>query len=348
VKKAEPTTKAVAKPASKSLELRDWLQSKNVKEQFQQVLPRWMNADRFLRVAGSAIVRNPRLQECTPQSILVALMQAAQLGLEPVLGRAHLIPYKNNKTGAYEVQFQVGYQGFIDLAERTDKFSGITAHCVYEHDVFDIELGTVETIKHKPAEGERGALKGCYTVWSRKDGRKSFSYLTISEIYRKFRSRSMAFNYAEKGSKDSPWHTDPDEMAKKSMIKHHAKMEPAAIEVMDAVEFDNASELGTPIAFFDDLQTAKAIEEASPERAAEDIDKEFYDKAEGMDLFELEAFVKETAAEHKCSEADVRADALKQWRGFVKFFEGWKEKRAKGAAKEEVPTPEDDKVFFKG
>lgn len=324
------TTKAVAKPASKSLELRDWLQSDAIKQQFQQVLPRWMNADRFLRVAGSAIVKNPRLQDCTPQSILVALMQAAQLGLEPVLGRAHLIPYKNNKTGAFEVQFQVGYQGFIDLAERTDKFSGITAHCVYKNDLFEIELGTVETLRHKPADGDRGALKGAYTVWTRKDGRKAFSYLSIEEINRKFRSRSIAWQH---NPKDSPWGTDPDEMAKKSMIKHHAKMEPAAIEVMAAVEWDNATEAGEPISLLSDSMPPEIT--APTERTADDIDREFNEKAEGMDFIALENFIKETAAAQSVTEAEVKADALKEWRGFCVYFEKWS-KSKKPPEKEET------------
>lgn len=334
----KPETKAVAKPAEKSLELRDWLQSDNIKRQFELALPKWMSVDRFLRVAGSAIMKNPRLQDCTPQSILVALMQAAQLGLEPVLGRAHLIPYKNNKTGAFEVQFQVGYQGFIDMAERTDKFAGITAHCVYVNDIFDIELGTVETIRHKPADGERGALKGCYTVWTRKDGRKAFSYLSIQEIYRKFRSRSMAWSYAEKGSKDSPWHSDPDEMAKKSMIKHHAKMEPAAIDVMQAVQVDDASDRGEPIAFFD-VDEREMPTGPNPDQVNADFDGMI---PEGTDLYALEAFIKENMELHKASETDVKIDAMKDIRGFMAVFGKWCDKRAKEQGQEKAPESFED------
>lgn len=51
-------------------------------------------------------------------SFLAALMNAAQLGLEPntPLGQAYLIPYKNKSV--LECQFQIGYKGLIDLAYR--------------------------------------------------------------------------------------------------------------------------------------------------------------------------------------------------------------------------------------
>jgi recombination protein RecT len=323
MKKTE--TKAVAKPADKSLEMKDWLESDNVKRQFARVLPQWMNADRFLRVAWTSMMRNPKLRECTPQSTLGALIQAAQLGLEPVLGRAHLIPYKNNKTNTLEMQFQVGYQGLIELAERTEKFDGISAHCVYEKDEFEILLGTEEKLVHRrPKTGDRGKLIGAYTTWRRKDGSVSFDYLSIEEIHRKFRARSQAYNNAEKyKSYDSPWHFDEDEMLKKSMIKHHAKMEPASIDFMRAVEMDTMGDIGISPQLEDLLPPGEAPENVTPERTAEDIDREFNEKAEGMDFIALEAFIKDTAAAQSVTEAEVKADALKEWRGFCVYFEKW-------------------------
>lgn len=70
-----------------------------------------MTPERFMRMALSAINNTPKLAECTQISFLAALMNAAQLGLEPntPLGQAYLIPY-NNK-GTMECQFQIGYKG---------------------------------------------------------------------------------------------------------------------------------------------------------------------------------------------------------------------------------------------
>lgn len=74
-------------------------------------------------------------------SFIAALMNAAQLGLEPntPLGQAFLIPYKNK--GNLECQFQLGYRGMIDLAYRNERMQSIEFHTVYENDVFEYELG---------------------------------------------------------------------------------------------------------------------------------------------------------------------------------------------------------------
>ena len=67
--------------------------------------------ERFTRMVLIALSSNPKLQECSPQSFLGAMMQAAQLGVEPntPLGQAYLIPYRNH--GILECQFQLGYKG---------------------------------------------------------------------------------------------------------------------------------------------------------------------------------------------------------------------------------------------
>lgn len=78
-----------------------------------QALPEVITPERFTRMALSALNTTPKLNECTPMSFLAALMNAAQLGLEPntPLGQAFLIPY-NNK-GKMECQFQLGYKGLM-------------------------------------------------------------------------------------------------------------------------------------------------------------------------------------------------------------------------------------------
>ncbi len=76
--------------------------------QIAKALPKALEPERFTRIVLTAISSNPKLQECTPQSFLGAMMQAAQLGLEPntPLGQSYLIPYKNK--GVMEASFQLG------------------------------------------------------------------------------------------------------------------------------------------------------------------------------------------------------------------------------------------------
>ena len=78
--------------------------------EIKKALPSVMTPERFTRIALSALNNTPALQQCTPMSFIAALLNAAQLGLEPntPLGHAYLIPYKNK--GILECQFQIGYK----------------------------------------------------------------------------------------------------------------------------------------------------------------------------------------------------------------------------------------------
>ena len=100
--------------------------------EIKKALPTVLTPERFTRIALSALNNTPALQKCTPMSFLAALMNAAQLGLEPntPLGQAYLIPYKNK--GVLECQFQIGYKGLIDLAYRNGQMQTIQAQAVYE------------------------------------------------------------------------------------------------------------------------------------------------------------------------------------------------------------------------
>lgn len=100
--------------------------------EIKKALPSVMTPERFTRITLSALNNTPALRQCTAMSFMAALMNAAQLGLEPntPLGQVYLIPFKNK--GQMEVQFQVGYKGLIDLAYRNGQMQIIQAQAVYE------------------------------------------------------------------------------------------------------------------------------------------------------------------------------------------------------------------------
>ena len=99
------TTKANNKP-DEVKSMKDLVVSMG--DQIQKALPTVITGERFTRMVLTAMSSNPQLQQCTPKSFLGAMMQAAQLGVEPntPLGQAYLIPYKNK--GTLECQFQLG------------------------------------------------------------------------------------------------------------------------------------------------------------------------------------------------------------------------------------------------
>lgn len=79
-----------------------------------RALPQHLKADRMARIALTAFRRTPKLRQCKPASVFAAVIQAAQLGLEPdTLGRAYLIPYGD------ECQFVPGWRGLVDLVNRS-------------------------------------------------------------------------------------------------------------------------------------------------------------------------------------------------------------------------------------
>lgn len=198
---------------------------KKMGPEIEKALPSHMNPDRMARIALTTIRTNPKLLEASIPSLLGAVMQAAQLGLEPgLIGHCYLVPFRNGKTGQTDVQFIIGYKGMIDLARRSGQIENIYAHAVYSNDEFDYELGLEPKLKHKPyMEGDRGEFIGAYAVAHFKDGGYQFEFMPKSEIEKR-RSRSKA-------AKNGPWVTDYEEMAKKTVIRHMWKYLPISIEI---------------------------------------------------------------------------------------------------------------------
>ena len=92
----------------KKMTMKDYVDQ--MRPAIEAALPSVITPERFTRICLSALSANAKLQECTPQSFLGAMMTAAQLGVEPntPLGQAYLIPYNNNRAGTVECQFQLG------------------------------------------------------------------------------------------------------------------------------------------------------------------------------------------------------------------------------------------------
>lgn len=200
-----------------------------VQPQIANALPNHLTAERFIRVALTAMSRNADLLVCDQRSVIGSLVQAAELGLEvnTPLGHAYLIPYWNSKTKRKEAQLQIGYRGFIALARRSGDISTIAAEVVYENDHFDIELGTNRGIKHKPNlnPANRGTKIGVYATVQFKDGTIDFEYMTAEQV--------AAVQSRSKSGESGPWKTDEEEMWRKTPIRRLSKRLPLAIEDAD-------------------------------------------------------------------------------------------------------------------
>lgn len=238
--------KAITKAAEKAVttekqpqSLRDYV--KVMEGQFARALPKVMTPERFTRIALSALSNTPMLMECTRNSFLGALMNAAQLGLEPntPIGQAYLIPYRNTKKGVTECQFQIGYKGLLDLCYRSGEVASIQAQVAYENDTFEYALGLEPKLVHIPANGNRGNARYVYAVLKMKNGGYVFEVMSMDDIKEHAKKYSKSFT-------SGPWQTNFEEMAKKTVLKRVLKYAPIRSDFVTAdstvVTFDERDE----------------------------------------------------------------------------------------------------------
>lgn len=228
--------------------LATYVQNMMARGEIKKALPATLTPERFTRVVLSAISNNKDLQNCSPKTFLAAMMQSAQLGLEPntPLGQAYLIPYKDN------CSFQIGYQGILDLAWRSQQYQRITAETVHENDTFEYELGMNPLLKHVPAKGSRGEAIAYYATYTLKNGGQAFAVMTKEEV------EDFKNKYSK--AKNSPWLTAFDAMAKKTVLKQLLKYAPKTIELAKAINTDSTVREVMPNSTMEDLDVAKAMD----------------------------------------------------------------------------------------
>lgn len=200
---------------------------KRMHTQIEKALPSVITPERFTRIALTAYSENAALQKCDADSFLGAMMQAAQLGVEPntPLGQAYLIPYGN------KVQFQLGYRGMIDLAYRSGEVQNIQAHEVYENDTFEYELGLNPKLRHVPALKDRGNVILYYAVFKLTNGGVGFEVMSKEDVETFAKKKSKTY-------RNGPWQSDFDAMAKKTLVKRLLKFAPLKSDFVRAVTAD--------------------------------------------------------------------------------------------------------------
>jgi recombination protein RecT len=209
------------------------------KAQIALALPQHMRADRMARIALTCFRMNPRLAQCTPASVFAAIIQAAQLGLEPgLMGQAYLIPYGD------QCQLIPGYQGLLDLVRRTDRVNVIESHIVFDRDHFKVQFGTDPRITHEPYfEGDPGTMRLAYAVAQFKGGGWHTEVMSRVAI-EKIRDRSQNVQRAKKAGKTTPWDTDTEEMWRKTVLRRICKFLPKSPELAMALALDDAASHG--------------------------------------------------------------------------------------------------------
>lgn len=221
-------------------------------------LPSFITPERFVRSVVTAMRLNPKLAQCTQMSLLGALFQAAQLGLEPdIEGQAYLIPYKNTKyvnnqkVTVMECQFQIGYKGYIELFYRHGSAMTIDMHTVYENDIFEYIYGTQPYLRHCPVLTDRGDVVAYYAVATLRNGGSIFKVMSKEECINHGKTHSKCFITKEWDEKarcyvdiephfdqNSPWAKEFNAMCKKTVLIQLAKLLPKSVELQKALAMD--------------------------------------------------------------------------------------------------------------
>lgn len=292
--KAAATGTAVTTEHDKPKSIAGLLTDPKIKAQMALALPKHVTADRLARIALTEVRKVPKLAQCDQTSFLGAIMQCASLGLEPggALGHCYLIPFENRRQQRTEVQFIVGYRGMIDLARRSGQILSIEARAVYEKDHFEVELGLDSKIVHRPdwTAANRGALTFVYAVAKLRDGGIQFDVMSRAEI-ETIRDSSQGYKTAKRYAKDgvinSPWATNFEEMAKKTVIRRLFKYLPVSIEIQRAVGLDEQAEAGlpqdNPLVIDGTYSHVEAAHDSAEEGAANDGDHPPITAAEVID-----------------------------------------------------------------
>lgn len=217
--------------------------SKDFAHAVDAALPRHLKSDFMIRVVLTAVMKTPKLAQCTPESMINCVLQLAQYGLPPDGRLAHLIPrdVKNKKKEVIrtECTLNIDYKGLVDLVMRTGNVSLIHADVVCENDEFEYDAGVVT--KHKPNfRMDRGEAFAAYAKVEFKDGTKKFEVMRASEIY-DIRAKSEGWRSFKDGyASQSPWNpaepTIEREMWKKTVFRRLTKWIPLSSEIRGIVE----------------------------------------------------------------------------------------------------------------
>lgn len=248
IAKLKQTSKMVARDAGIG-SVKQFFESQ--KATLAAVLPRHVSPDRMLKIALGALRTTPKLMECTVESLMGAVVQCSQLGLEPntPLGHAYLIPFEKKKkvggewvTEKVETQIVIGYKGLIDLARRSGQVVSIAAHAVYEHDHFDYAFGLDEKLEHKPAMSARGRVIAFYAVAKLVGGGHAFEVMSAEQV-NEIRDASQNYKFARDKEK-TVWGQHYEEMGRKTVLRRLFKYLPVSIELASAAALDDVGASG--------------------------------------------------------------------------------------------------------
>lgn len=188
-------------------------------------------ANSFMSSVISVANGNPQLRKAEPMSIIGAAMVAATMQLQviPTLGQCYIIPYGS------KAQFQVGYLGLLQLCQRSGQFKKILAAPVHEGEyISGDEFDEDYVFDRKQRKSDK--VIGYMAKFELLNGFTKVAYWDIEKV----KSHATKFSQAFRAGFNSPWKSDFDAMAQKTVLKSILKFAPKSIEMQNAVTFDQS------------------------------------------------------------------------------------------------------------
>lgn len=190
-------------------------------------------AARLARHYLTAIRLNPKLYECSAESLLAALLLSAQVGLDPgPLGHVYLVPYGS------ECSWILGYTGMVELARRSGRVAGLVSELVWNCDEYRSPWRDEKGLHYRHVPGpldERTERVAVLVTWREMPGRVPMAVECPPSRIDRARKASRA---AAKST--GPWVTDEDAMWRKTGIRFARPFLPLGVDAAQAFAADYA------------------------------------------------------------------------------------------------------------
>lgn len=209
------------------------MRSPGVMAKIKDVLGNEKVAAGFISSVISIANGSKELRKADPMTVVGAAMVAAtlQLPVVPTIGLAYIVPYK----GA--AQFQIGYKGLIELAERSGQFKNIIDEVVYEGQLVRKNRFTGEYVFDEDGRKSDKVI-GYMARFDLINGFSKTIFWTIAEV----QAHANKFSQAYRSGYNCPWKSDFDAMARKTVLKAlFSKYAPKSIQMQNAIAFDQAA-----------------------------------------------------------------------------------------------------------
>lgn len=216
--------------------------------EIKRALPKHLNPDRMSRIALTSFRRNPKLGECDPRSVFAAVIQAAQLGLEPdTLGRSYLIPYEKRgkvngkwQTVSIECQFVPGWKGLVDLMNRSGQGTVYTGVIFKDQEYTYTDGSKRELLIHSETElADHADITHAFAVGHIKGG-----MYPIIELWRMAKVIKHRDRYNKVGDKHYSYE-NMEMYARKVVLLQVLKYMPCSPELVTAMALNDDAEIGT-------------------------------------------------------------------------------------------------------